>query len=551
MVKRLFIIALILDLVFLWPSMVLGAACGTGPFYVDYVDGVDTQAGTSTGTAWKHAPGDAGAGNNANCTLAADNIVYFKGGVEYLGTITVNASGTAGHPIVFNGNSAGTWGTGRAIIDGKDTRMKGFVVSGRDYVTINNFEIRNMPEDATDNQYGGNGIYGSTVTGLTVTNCYIHNIGYWNNDEGGTWNWVSGIAVRILYPTNVVVSNSEITKSGYAGIQLDGAVNCTLSGNTIHEYINWGIDVTSYYAESTGNIIENNIIYDIHQYDCGSGGPPDFWKLNGNGCNADGSVKDANYHPHSNFIFLRGDSSGSAKRAHNNIIRNNLFYNNHTFTDADGTAMIYMSYANTNKVYNNVLVNPHSYRPISIAGHHNEIYNNTIYGPRAGTWGIEFMYALSGEAGNNTVKNNIIACGAECIYVSDATNGANLVSDNNLFYATDAASLVQYGSSYYSLAQWRTFSSQDANSTVQATTAALKFVSLTGFPTNYSTMDLQLQSDSPAVNVGADLNTIFTTDKLGVTRTGTWDMGAYEYQAPAGGGASPAFSGTMSGGVMK
>jgi hypothetical protein len=41
----------------------------------------------------------------------------------------------------------------------------------------------------------------------------------------------------------------------------------------------------------------------------------------------------------------------------------------------------------------------------------------------------------------------------------------------------------------------------------------------------------QLTSSSPDINRGADLSSIFTTDLLGNTRTGTWDIGAYEYSS--------------------
>jgi len=41
----------------------------------------------------------------------------------------------------------------------------------------------------------------------------------------------------------------------------------------------------------------------------------------------------------------------------------------------------------------------------------------------------------------------------------------------------------------------------------------------------------QLQSSSPAINNGANLSSIFTNDLLGNTRSGAWDIGAYEYSS--------------------
>jgi hypothetical protein len=62
--------------------------------------------------------------------------------------------------------------------------------------------------------------------------------------------------------------------------------------------------------------------------------------------------------------------------------------------------------------------------------------------------------------------------------------------------------------------------------------------------TNYSSGDYSLAAgDTVAKNAGKDLSAFFTTDILGNTRTGTWDIGAYEYQ-------SGALTGNISGAVI-
>lgn len=87
-------------------------------YYVDFDGGNNSSAGTSTGAAWKHCPGDANAtGTAASTTPSAGDTIYFKGGVRYKGSVTVNWSGSSGSPIVLDGSPAG-WGTGRAIMDG-------------------------------------------------------------------------------------------------------------------------------------------------------------------------------------------------------------------------------------------------------------------------------------------------------------------------------------------------------------------------------------------------------------------------------------------------
>ncbi|MDH5557322.1 MAG: right-handed parallel beta-helix repeat-containing protein [Alphaproteobacteria bacterium] len=85
-------------------------------FYVDFESGQDNASGTSPDDAWKHAPGDPSAGGApADIQLAAGDIVQFRGGIRYYGSINIPASGGEGSPIVYRGTG---WGNGRAIIDG-------------------------------------------------------------------------------------------------------------------------------------------------------------------------------------------------------------------------------------------------------------------------------------------------------------------------------------------------------------------------------------------------------------------------------------------------
>ncbi|MFW6146098.1 MAG: PKD domain-containing protein [Planctomycetota bacterium] len=92
---------------------------GFNTYYVDFAGGADANTGLSPLNAWKHCPGDPNAaGTPSNTPLYYGDTVIFKGGVVYRGSIRCNRSGQAGHPIVYDGNTAGTFGDGRAIIDG-------------------------------------------------------------------------------------------------------------------------------------------------------------------------------------------------------------------------------------------------------------------------------------------------------------------------------------------------------------------------------------------------------------------------------------------------
>jgi parallel beta-helix repeat protein len=102
----------------LFPALVLSSH-SADTFYVDYEAGKDSNSGKTQAEAWKHAPGDSQAeGNSAAHSPGAGEVIRFKGGVVYRGSIQVKESGEAGKPIVFDGNTSGDWGNGQAVIDG-------------------------------------------------------------------------------------------------------------------------------------------------------------------------------------------------------------------------------------------------------------------------------------------------------------------------------------------------------------------------------------------------------------------------------------------------
>jgi|GEM_PF-3643018 len=136
----------------------MGTRISATNYYVDFDGGNDDNAGTSPEAAFKHCPGefassanpgtpaksveedaeakdektesgpgtapdpnagDSVAGGKAKGTkLQPGDVVIFKGGVSYRGIVKNSASGQEGSPIVFDGNTGGTFGTGRAIIQG-------------------------------------------------------------------------------------------------------------------------------------------------------------------------------------------------------------------------------------------------------------------------------------------------------------------------------------------------------------------------------------------------------------------------------------------------
>ncbi len=85
-------------------------------YFIDFNKGKDSQPGTSAEAAWKHAPGDTNATETVKAVkLKPGDVVLFKGGVIYRGSIEIPASGEVGKLITYKGNG---WGTDKAILDG-------------------------------------------------------------------------------------------------------------------------------------------------------------------------------------------------------------------------------------------------------------------------------------------------------------------------------------------------------------------------------------------------------------------------------------------------
>ena len=484
---------------------VLGGISAFGTtYYVDFDGGSNANSGVSTTAAWKQCPGDNSASGAALSTqLKAGDAVVFKGGVVYRGSVSLKWSGSASAGIVYDGNSAGTFGTGAAIIDGENTRSLGFTaVSGLSRITIKNFEIRNLKY--TGNSATCSGITMTSPSYVTIAKCNFHDIGHWNNDGA---IYPEGSGVYLVQPTFVTISGCQITKVAHIGIGIYGGQDCKISGNDIHHYITWGVDVTGDYRLCTRDTVCDNSIHDLYLFDTGFFGVAT--------------------EPHTDYVFIR---AGGGTHPVKNVVERNLFYNNYTFTDFGGTAMIFLSYADSSIIRNNVFINPHEYYPAyfcwTSAG--TRFYNNTIYAPRANVSGIRFE-----TNGRNDVRNNIIVGGNGALDYMNTTDLTSLVMDYNLIYTGNSSRVVAQLSpgASYSLATWKN-KGYDAHSASVTSIDAIKFVSTAGYPTACQTMDLRLQPSSPAVNTGAVMPA-FADDKNGTPRPqgAAWDKGAYEYAA--------------------
>ena len=499
--KNITFIFMILSVIF----FVDGAYAAT--YYVDFSTGSDTNNGTSTSSPFKRCPGDTSAtGTAASTTLSAGDTVYFKGGVTYTGSISLNWSGSSGSQIVYEGNSTGAWGTGRAVLTGGSppgTIQGAFTeASARSYITIKGFEA--TAYRASDYSAHFYRSVASAHTGVVIENNYIHDLGSWNNTLSTTPN---GFGIYTVLCNNCTISNNTITKVGEIGIHLNGNTNGNVTNNVIGQYINWGIDLAGDYGTNDGITISGNTLYDFYLYDTG------YWGGGGEP-------------PHTDFIFLRGNS-GEGNCPKNVVIDGNLFYNNASLVGNGGTAMIYNGClgagtpSNNVSIRNNVFINPHSFATISSATATNwKINNNTFYG---GSTAIH-VPGTGSEVKNNAVYSDIV------IHWNGSFPASGTVIDYN-YYCSSNAQPFKGDSPYNQMtfALWKSTYGKDAHSTLTSNCSNMKFNNVSGYPTNSGSMDLSLQSTSPLLNTGTTISS-FSTDRLGVSRPkgSAWDIGAYE-----------------------
>jgi hypothetical protein len=123
------------------------------------------------------------------------------------------------------------------------------------------------------------------------------------------------------------------------------------------------------------------------------------------------------------------------------------------------------------------------------------VYNNIIYGNEYGVWFFNYSAV--------TFKNNVVFNSTDDFRDEDSA----VTRDYN---ATDDDDSETHG--------------------VVAPTWANVFVGHTSTPPNFN-----LKSGSSLVDAGTDLSGTFTDDITGSTRSGSWDIGAFEYVAAGGG----------------
>lgn len=414
-------------------------------------------------------------------------------GMSATNTITVNGNGNT---LQFKSNNTNQ----RAVLK----------LDGTDYLTVKNLNIRAIGQLTTQYGYGVQLMNGANNN--TFKNCTIQatdsvtslNFGGFICSNTATSATGTGLAA-----SNLTIDSCTIV-GGYYGLTLGGATGTTagLPSNNVVK----NTTVRDFYIYGVYTLGQNNLVFKNNKITRASrvGAVSTFYGLYVAGRHI-GSRFDGNriYNPEGNFpatsttTYPIYGSSVVGKGSAPAVFCNNVIYN--IRNNAGTQAGMYLLTPDSAQIVNN-----------SIA------LDNDL---ATGTSVIYGMY-ISGNAPAAVVRNNVIHIGNAntgtkyMLYYATATAVPN--SNNNVFDFTGAGGTANHvgylSSAKTTLATWQ--ASAGTPDLASQVTAPLF--------TSASTGDLSPQS--AALNgVGANTLQYVPTDILGVARTATPDIGAYEF----------------------
>ena len=364
------------------------AATDASSYYVDAINGSDTNTGTSPDKAWKTI-------QKAASTASAGSTVTVLPG-SYPERVRVSRPGAQGAPITFAAQGAVT--------------TRGFTVTAN-YITIKGFEIANTPDDPTE----GQGIY------VDASWCVIED-NFINSPTRGGIDIFAAPGDE-ANTSNCIVRNNRIYRSGLVGIQLYGRNNLVENNeiwDTIQYHPNWAnppawADADGIRFFGSGHIVRKNYIHDIRF------GIPE------------------NVNPHIDCFQTWADTYHEA--ASYIIFEQNRCENVQAQTK-DETGQAFMMQNASNLVIRNNLLR--AFRIVNSVNNANlTIVNNLI----ANDLSVPLNYYPSGVSLRNTpnsvVKNNIFYNQpSQNLYIADTVSSTGLDAGYNLVFRSDSGRLT-------------------------------------------------------------------------------------------------------------
>ena len=466
-------------------------------YYVDYSNGDDANNGTSTDSPWKTITKV-----NASSFSAGDNIL-FKKGETWSEQLTIKYSGSSGNPIVYSSYGSGS----KPIIDGNNTANYGIYASNKSYITIDGFNIKKMKKTGTS--YA---IYFTGGTYNTVKNCDISEVYYVTNPNPGTTTWEAqyGVGIQFIKCNGATISGNTIKDCGSSAILYGTQDNisltnlCEIFNNEITN-VNIGIRVTSGNTSgvSINNVkIHNNYIHDFNAY-----------------------YYCTNWHRDGIHVW---STSGLLETSVENVEIYNNFFDDTLNTTVGSTAWLYIEYNCKNfKIHHNIFSHCPAINSIRIKGQTpgteggHEIYNNTIYSILDSNNGTGLTVTYSD---NIKVKNNIFYV-QKFAYTFDTYSATGVEINNNLLYRVLGSGDIASINGFMTFAELNS-AGYEAHGMISEPLFDGNIFTGVG-----NTELFKLQSNSQAIDKGANLG--FTSDFAGnpIPQGGAPDIGAFEYQS--------------------
>ena len=446
-------------------------------YYIDYVQGSDSNNGKSNASPWKNQPYMQGW--TGNYTHQAGDRFIFKGGVTWPHTcfqMTISTGGSVSAYDYYGVDK--TWYTGsswnRPIFSGDSTTLaSGANASIIDlfetsYITIDNIEITGLLIDS--NTFAVSSILNQSSNFVTIQNCYIH---HWDASANVTQDDARGGIIGVFWNPfvndNFIVDSCVITNADNTtkmnGVATRGVG--TLQNTTIHD-----VPTADLFDSNVHNCVFYNINYPVSDFD-------------------------SSYH--TNLAYT---ASGNG----NSFVYNNVFH------DSQAGAQLYLEpcFANTNgKIY---------------------VFNNVIYNIGGGGGGDILADSEGGGAGCGAVFifNNTLQGGSLIRYLVRAAGssfiGAMTIQNNH--FITDS-NPFNFGAGGITPTTVNNVTQSTANATSQGYTATNGYS-----PVSQSCSTVAAGANLTPIGQASLDSDIRNTPRPSATDS-NWDIGAYEYQDSA------------------
>jgi hypothetical protein len=512
--------------------------------------GNDANSGTSMASAWKTIS------KVNSMALPPGTIVLFEGGATFSGGLTFdsNDAGDAANKVVIS-----SYGTGKAIISSGASR--GFYAYNSYGFTLSNlvFQGAGMNVNTTAGVFLYMDLMGNVkLPGITFKNVDVH-------DYGKTGIWLFAEHDNAGYK-DVLLDNVHVYDVKENGIVAEGFTSASHMGWSHQNIIIKNTEVNNVpgfadpsvhrgsgiiLSQVDNALIEKSVAHDNGAGNTHCGGPGGIWawdannvtiqfcesysNKSGTGCDGlgfdlDGGITNSilqyNYsHDNDGAGYLLGQYDNARPWA-NNVVRYNISENDGR-TNSGGITLFKGAGTTMSGL---------------------QIYNNTVYtSPSAMNTGLAAFGITDWHTGITGVEvyNNIFQSTGSVKLVNVPT-GYDAVFAGNLYWASGGTlKIVYHGTTYSTLAAWRTATGNEQSGGIATGIIADPFLAAPGsggilFPAATTQLNsYKITNSSPAADAGLDLQSLYdinrgTHDFFGnaFTAGALADIGAHEVMPP-------------------